>query len=129
MRAGALRSVGRSVRLFRPLVEELHGNDGVATPALPEALAMAERPLDQLLQVRGAKIGAATIRLDADLAFVTALGDGIPHRSHGRSALDDAERLEAHDRTGKAGAAHDVDDAVDVLVGERRLLGEPLVRR
>jgi hypothetical protein len=81
-RAGVLRRVGRSVRVLRTLVEELDGKDGVATPTPAEGVATAEGSLDQLLEMRGAEIGAATVRLDADLALVAELGDRIPHASH-----------------------------------------------
>jgi hypothetical protein len=33
------------------------------------------------------------------------------------------------DRTGEARVRHNVDDPLDVLVGERRFLGQPSVRR
>ena len=44
------------------------------------------------------------------------------------SALDDPDRDELGNPAGEARARHDVDDSLDVLVGERRFLGEPLVR-
>src|SRR5215216_3802029 len=50
-------------------------------------------------------------------------GDG-----RGTSSLDDAERDELCDAAGEAGALDDLDDAFDLLVGERGLLGEALVR-
>src|SRR5437762_345010 len=44
-------------------------------------------------------------------------------------ALDDSDRLELRDPAREAGALDDLNDALDVLVGERRLFGEALVRR
>jgi DNA ligase D-like protein (predicted polymerase) len=44
------------------------------------------------------------------------------------SALDDAERGELGNAAGEAGALHDLDHPLDLLVGERRLLGQALVR-
>src|SRR5581483_3328114 len=48
--------------------------------------------------------------------------------SRPRSALDDAERLEPGDPPREPRALDDSDHALDVLVRERRLLGETLVR-
>jgi hypothetical protein len=44
------------------------------------------------------------------------------------SSLDDAERGDLCDAAGEVGALDDLDDAFDLLVGERGLLGEALVR-
>src|SRR5919198_5877374 len=50
-------------------------------------------------------------------------------RARRPSTLDDADRSQLRDPARKAGPGDDVDDPLDVLVGERRLLGETLVRR
>src|SRR5206468_1025403 len=50
-------------------------------------------------------------------------------RTHPWLALDDAERGELYDTSGEPGALDDLDNPLDLLVGERSLLGEPLVRR
>src|SRR5215211_875902 len=47
----------------------------------------------------------------------------------GTSSLDYAERDELCDTAGESGALDDLDDALDLLVGKRGLLGEALVRR
>jgi hypothetical protein len=44
-------------------------------------------------------------------------------------ALDHSERSELRDAAGEPGALDDLDDALDVLVRERSLLGEALVGR
>src|SRR5579884_287005 len=58
------------------------------------------------------------------VSLTRATGEWKQQRCRGASALYDADRAQLDDRLGEPRAADDVDDDLDVLVGEWRLLGE-----
>src|ERR671937_2008622 len=100
-------------------------------------LSLLTRPravVSEQLGERGKRVGedgCFRLCLDLELELCRVLDPAVhaDRNAAWGSAFDDAERPQLRDPPREPRPLDDLDDAVDVLVGERRLLGEALRRR